>query len=168
MDNITIRLAVPDDAPNMADVHMRSWEVAYKDIIPAAFIKEKNTGRHELYKRVITNDNTNTYVIQHCGKIIGIMRVAPPIDDDASEDWYELHFIYLHPDYYRQGIGTRAMEFAFDIAQNLGKKIMVVWVLEDNINSVKFYEKCGFTADGKTSEREFGKILKSARMRRVL
>ena len=35
---ITIRLAIPADAPDMANVHMRSWEVAYKDIIPAEFI----------------------------------------------------------------------------------------------------------------------------------
>ena len=55
--NITIRLAVPADAPDMAEVHMRSWEVAYKGIIPAAFIKDKNATRHELYKRVITDEN---------------------------------------------------------------------------------------------------------------
>jgi len=28
---IAIRLAVPADAPDMAEIHMRSWEVAYKD-----------------------------------------------------------------------------------------------------------------------------------------
>ena len=43
--NITIRPAVLTDAPDMAEVHMRSWEVAYKDIIPAEYIKEKNATR---------------------------------------------------------------------------------------------------------------------------
>ena len=37
---VFIRLAVPADAPDMAEVHMRSWEVAYKDIIPAEYIRE--------------------------------------------------------------------------------------------------------------------------------
>lgn len=32
--NITIRLAEPADAPDMAEVFIRSWEKAYKDIIP--------------------------------------------------------------------------------------------------------------------------------------
>jgi len=31
---VTIRLAVAADAPDMAEVFMRSWEVAYKGIIP--------------------------------------------------------------------------------------------------------------------------------------
>ena len=70
---ITIRLAVPSDAPDMAEVHMHSWEVAYKGIIPDSFIHEKNASRHELYNRVITDENTNTYVIQH-DKTITAMR----------------------------------------------------------------------------------------------
>lgn len=147
---------------------MLSWEAAYKDIIPAEFIKEKNAGRHELYRRVITDENDITYVMGHKDKIIGIMRAAPPIDDDADDDWYELHFIYLHPDYYRQGIGTLAMEFAYGLARDKGKKIMVVWVLSDNINSVNFYKKCGFNFDGKTGERDFGKKLEARRMRKAL
>jgi len=42
---ITIRLAVHSDAPDMAEVLMRSWETAYKDIIPLDFIREKNATR---------------------------------------------------------------------------------------------------------------------------
>ena len=53
---IAIRLAVPADAPNMAEVHIRSWEVAYKNIIPAEYISQKNATRHALYARVITDD----------------------------------------------------------------------------------------------------------------
>ncbi len=56
---ITIRLAIPTDAPDMAEIHMCSWEVVYKDIIPAEYIEKKNATRPELYKRVITNENTN-------------------------------------------------------------------------------------------------------------
>jgi ribosomal protein S18 acetylase RimI-like enzyme len=152
----------------MAEVHMRSWEVAYKDIIPIDFIREKNATRPALYERVITDENTNTYVIQSDRKTVGIMRVAPPQDDDVDDDFFELHFLYLHPDYFRMGIGTQAMNFAFEKARKLTKTGMIVWVLAENINSVNFYKKCGFTADGKTSEKDYGKRLKSIRMRRVL
>ena len=167
--NITIRLAKPADAPDVAEVYMRSWETAYADIIPAEYIREKNAGRPALWERLLTNENDRHYIIQKDGKIVGQVTVAPARDDDLNETYYELHGIYLHPDYYRQGIGTQAMEFAYDIARNLNKAVMVVWVLlADNINSVKFYEKCGFIADGKSSERDFGKILKSIRMRKEL
>lgn len=166
--DITIRLAVPADATDMAEVHMCSWDAAYKDIIPAEYIRKKNATRPDLYKRVITEANKNTYVIQHNGKTIGIMKVASPMDTDVGVDFYELHYIYLHPDYFRQGIGTRAIEYAFDIARSLGKRYMTVWVLAENKNTINFYEKCGFKVDGISSERDFGKILKSIRMRRAL
>ena len=166
--NISIRLAVPGDAAEMAEILMRSWEVAYKGIIPDEYIREKNASRPEQYKRAITAKNTDSYVIRRDGKTVGIMRVASPQNDDVGDDFYELHYIYLHPDYYRQGIGSKAMVYAFNIACNLGKKYMVVWVFADNVNSIKFYEKCGFRADGKIATRDFGKPLTSIRMKKVL
>jgi len=163
--NITIRLAVPADAPDMAEVGMRSWEVAYKDILPADYIREKNATRSEQYKRVITDENENSYVIQKDGKTVGIMKIAPSQDGDTDENYYELHYIYLHPDYFRQGIGTQAVEFAFDKARGLGKRFMNVWVLAENENSIRFYEKCGFEADNKTATQNRGKEVVIIRMR---
>ena len=165
---ITIRLAVPADASDIAEVHMRSWEVAYKGILPADFIREKNAGRHELYNRVITDENAKTYIIQREGKTVGIMRVDTPQDDDLRDKYCELHYIYLHPDCFRQGIGTQAMEFTYNITRNTGKTGIVLWVLEKNTDSIRFYEKCGFAADGKTYDKNFDKPLMSIRMRRDL
>ena len=166
MMNITIRLATPADAPDMAEVHMRSWEVAYKDIIPPEYIQATNATRPALWKRIITDENTTQYVIQTRGKTVGIMCVvATPQDDDVSNDVCELEGIYLHPDYYRQGIGTQAMEFAFDIARGWGKTAMTLWVFAENANSIKFYEKCGFTADGKTKTLDCGRTMECMRMR---
>ena len=165
---ITIRLAVPADAPDMAEVHMRSWEIAYKDIIPSDFIREKNASRPSLYSRVITDENANSYVIQYMGKTVGIMHIASPQDDDIGEDGYELHYIYLHPDFFRRGIGTQALIFAFNKALNLKKTFIVVWVFAENTNSILFYEKCGFAADGKTKNLSYGKTMKCIRMKRVL
>jgi ribosomal protein S18 acetylase RimI-like enzyme len=165
---IYIRLAVPADALEMADIIMRSWEAAYKDIIPAEYIREKNATRPALYKRVITDENTESYVIQYNGKTVGIMRVAAPQDDDMGDNAYELHYIYLHPDFFRMGIGTQAMKFAFNIACRLRKTEMTVWVFAENTNTIKFYEKCGFVPDGKTKIHDMGKSMGSIRMRRGL
>ena len=50
------------------------------------------------------------------------MKIAPPQNDDVGDDFYELHYIYLHPDYFRMGIGTQAMVFAFEKLEVLGKR----------------------------------------------
>lgn len=147
--DITMRLAIPTDTLDMAEIHMRSWEVAYKDIIPMEYIQEKNKTRLALYKRIIKDDNTTQYVIQNDGNTVGIMSIDPlPQDDDAIDNMCELASIYLHPNYFRQGIGTKAMEFVCNIAREWKKTIMIVWVFAENTNSIEFYEKCGFIADG--------------------
>lgn len=174
--DIVIRLAKPADAPDMAEIHARSWEAAYREIIPMNCIKEKNAASQALFKRIITDENDRQYVIQADGKTIGIMCVAPPQegDDEVTNDsgiddsFYELHGIYLHPAVYRQGIGKIAMSFAFDKARSAGKSNMILWVFAENTNAVKFYENCGFTPDGASKIYHCGKDMKCIRMRRKL
>ena len=165
---VSIRLAVPDDAPMMAEVIMRSWEAAYKGIIPEDFIMQKNSTRLEQARASFSRENTTRYVIELDKNIVGIMTVAPPNDDDVDESFYELHNIYLLPEYYRQGIGTIAMEFAYQIARDLGKTEMTVWLLAENLSAKRFYEKCGFTTDGSLKITEYGIPLQSIRMRKTL
>ncbi|HIZ55323.1 MAG TPA: GNAT family N-acetyltransferase [Firmicutes bacterium] len=175
--DIVIRLAKPDDARDMAEILSRSWEAAYRDIIPINYIKEKNATRHALFKRIITDENDRQYVIQADGKTIGVMCVAPPqeeadvqiVHDSGIDDsFYEVHGIYLHPDVYRQGIGKVAMHFAFDKARCAGKSHIILWVFAENTNAIKFYENCGFTPDGASKIYHCGKEMKCIRMRRKL
>ena len=165
---ITIRLAVPADALDMAEVLMTSWEVAYKNILQQDYIREKNATRKEQYQRVITDENENSYVIQKDSKTVGIMKVAEPTDDDLDGSYYEMHYIYLHPNYFRQGIGAVALKFAFAKAREMGKRFISLWVFAENENSIEFYKKCGFRADGKTKTQEHGKPMEVIRMVRLL
>ena len=60
------------------------------------------------------------------------------------------------------------MEFAFDKARSLGKTALVLWVLADNANAIKFYRKLGFNENGERREFNYGKVLDSIRMRKDL
>lgn len=171
--NINIRLALPDDAFQMAEISSLSWEAAYKDIIPMEFINEQNATRLALFKRIITADNDKQYIIECDSKAVGIMCVAPPqvenikteMDTGIDDSFWELHGIYLHPDYFHQGIGTTALEFAFNKAKENRVKNMIVWVFAENLSTIKFYEKCGFVADGATKLYYCGKKVNCIRMR---
>lgn len=163
-----IRLAIPADAQDMAEVGMRSWEVAYKDILPADYIREKNATRPAQFEKSITWENETAYVIQLGGKTVGIMRLDRAADDDLTDDYYEVYYIYLHPDYFRQGIGAKAMDFAVEKARALGKKFIALWVLSENTNSVKFYEKCGFVHDGSCKIQKRGRDVEIIRLVKML
>jgi GNAT superfamily N-acetyltransferase len=167
MEHFGIRLAMQSDAPDIAEVCALSYAAAYKDIMPADYIRTRNASRPASFY-VIPEGNDNVYIVLYDGKAVGIMKAALPLDADMGDDAYELHYIYLHPDFFRKGIGTKAMEFAFKKARGLNKSIMTVWVLAENINSINFYKKCGFAADGGKKTKEYGRVLELVRMRKDL
>lgn len=174
--NILIRLATRADAPDMANIHARSWEVAYKDIIPAEYIKEKNSTRAARWERILSAENKIHYIILNGNTAVGMLTIGAPqhenieIKNDIGIDdsFWELHSIYLHPDYYHRGIGTIALDFAMNKAREAGKTNMLLWVFEENKNAVKFYEKCGFAADGASKVYNCDKKMNCIRMKRSL
>ncbi len=169
--NLTIRLADSADVTIMAEIISRSWEVAYKDIIPAEYIKESNSTRPARCAQHFAANQDKHFVIQADERIVGTMWIAPLSEDEAKNNgvdssFYELVALYLLPDYYHKGIGTVAMNFAIQKARSAGKSNMIVWVLEENISAISFYKKCGFTADGASKPHSYGKELTLIRMRR--
>lgn len=173
---VTIQLAKPVDAPDMAEIISRSWEAAYKDIIPAEAIRKQNATRLSLFKRIITEKNDSQYVIRAEGKTVGIMSLALPQKEDIEvfdgigidDRFYKLHGIYLHPDVYRKGIGRQAVHFAEQKALDYGKSNMILWVFAENTGSIRFYEACGYLADGAVKYYQYGKKMKCIRMRKKL
>lgn len=174
--DLKIRLATADDAPNMANIHARSLETAYKGIIPEEYIKQQSSKRLALWENIMSKENSIHYVISCDNMPVGMMTVGDvqreniEVKDDLGidESFYELHGIYLHPDYYRKGIGTAAMAFAFGKAIAANKTNILLWVFEENVSSIKFYEKCGFTADGASKIYNCGKEMKCIRMQKSL
>ncbi len=175
--NITIRLATYADAQDIANIHALSWEAAYKDILPTEYIRKQSASREAMWKRILSTENNIHYIILNNSTPVGILTVGPPqheeikIENDTGIDdsFWELHGIYLHPDYFLRGIGTTALKFAMDKAREVGKTNMLLWVFEGNVNSIKFYEKCGFSPDG--ARKVYicgGKKVNCIRMRRSL
>lgn len=173
---VTIRLAVLSDAPAMAEIHVRSWEAAYKDIIPAEYIKKRSEKRPAQWQSILSQANDTRYIIEADGKPAGMVCAGEPQDDNVETlndsgidgSFYELQAMYLHPDFFRRGIGTKAMNFAIEKGRAAGKSYMILWVLEDNKSAVEFYKACGFAADGAYKLYDYGKELKVIRMRRKI
>jgi L-amino acid N-acyltransferase YncA len=168
--DISIRSATPADALEMAEAYMRSWEVSYGEIVPSDFISEKRRKCVAQMEYMLSDEKLSPfqYVILVDGVIAGVMTVAPARDEGTDDNFYEIHGIYLHPDYFRRGIGTQVVEFACETARRLGKTKMILWVFEDNTNSINFYKKCGFFADGKSKILNCGKELSAIRMEILL
>ena len=70
-------------------------------------------------------------------------------EDDDKKEAFELHFLYVDPDYLRRGIGSEMLRFFEQTGREKGCREFVVWVLEENETGRCFYEKHSYRADGK-------------------
>ncbi|HOQ38131.1 GNAT family N-acetyltransferase [Acetivibrio clariflavus] len=88
-----------------------------------------SAARTIMWRRILSVENSIHYIVLNNNTAVGIVTVGPPqyeeieIKNDIGIDnsFWELHGIYLHPDYFRHGIGTIAIEFAMDKVRESGK-----------------------------------------------
>ena len=166
MSLLLIRKATLSDAAEMANIHMRSWEAAYADIMPAETIAQKNAGRPVMWKLTLTGEHHN-YIALYGDTAIGLMGIHPCRDEDLPNAG-EVGAIYLHPDHFRKGYGREMIEFAEKSLKQQGFSTVVIWVLEKNEGARRFYEKCGYQFDGTKQESQIGKPLFKIRYRKEI
>jgi ribosomal protein S18 acetylase RimI-like enzyme len=87
----------------------------------------------------------SNYVLEVAGNVLGWVSVGPSRDDDADENIIgELYGIYLDPQFYRIGYGTKLWREAKQYLFRNGFNKITLWVLEENVRARRFYEKIGF------------------------
>ena len=145
---IKIRKATIEDVPDIARVHIRSWQAAYRGIVSDKFLNNISVEeRIDTWKKRVADKNIKVLVAVTDRRLAGWASLGKP-RDTAPAGWAEIWNIYLDPDFYRMGIGTRLMKSA--VAELRRKKFTsaYLWVIEENTNARAFYEKLGYQADG--------------------
>ena len=160
--------ATPNDAQDMAYILNTSWSSTYAGIIPNETIEARNASRLQYILMALEDHSENYYIVRQQQTPVAVMCFGPSIDEDTPRYTYEVMVMYVHPDYTRQGIGSRMMDYVVKQGKKLRMKRLKVWVLSLNTNAINFYKKNGFVADGKTKMQRYGVILELMRMERKL
>lgn len=136
---------MPSDAAGVAQVHTTGWREAYGELLPERFYDEQVlAGRQAMWERALANPDAvaRTLVAEQCGKIVGFSHRGPARDADAPVP-DELSSIYILSEVYGTGIGQALLDAL------LGDSPAMLWVAKQNPRAQRFYEKNGFTADGR-------------------
>ena len=144
-----IRLATLYDAKCCADIHAKSWEFAYRDIVSKDIIDKHNIRWPMIWDKMLANNTNSHYVVIYDSIIIGFLTIAISRDDDLNKSFYEIIGLYLSPQYISRGFGKLTMDWIKQEVKSRGYDKISLWVLEENTHARKFYEKAGFKADGK-------------------
>ena len=147
-----IREATIDDAARIAEIDVYSSRYAYKRILAEECLYKDLSveARVPVYKKWISEKRFELYVYEDPGTgiIKGMMGIGLCEDDDKKEA-FELHFIYVDPDFTRMGIGSEMLLFFEQRGKDKCCSEYVVWVLEDNASARDFYKKNNYCPDGK-------------------
>jgi ribosomal protein S18 acetylase RimI-like enzyme len=147
----TVRAAVPADAEEMAHVHVRSWQVAYRGLMPDAVLDGLDERlRAERHREILSGpaNGRTALVAEHGDRIVGFAMAGE--QHDGPDGSGEIYAIYVDPDHWGTGAGRLLMDTAVAHLTATGPRPVVLWALDGNARADRFYRRYGFVADGAT------------------
>ena len=145
--------AAPEDAPAIARVHVRSWQAAYENILPAAYLATLTTEKREaMWRESISRGSPQLLVARDDDGIVGFVAFGTCRDENAAADRAEVWAIYVAPSHWSQGVGTQLCRQARERLVEQGYCSVSLWVLTDNTRALRFYAGVGFVADAESTK----------------
>lgn len=150
-----LRPANPADLEAVAGVHVRSWQAAYRGLMPDAYLDRLDPAEWaRRYTFEAAAGAPVTMVAQDDGVIAGFCTTGPA-RDPAGEGAVagEVYALYVDPPWWSRGVGRELMANARLRMAATGYTQAVLWVLSGNDRAERFYRAGGWAPDG-TERRE--------------
>ncbi len=144
MNDVSIRPVEPDDSPSIRRVARESWHAAYDDIVGAETVDDivDEWYEPEQLRESMARDGHEFFVADsETDGPVGFVHVAPLPDEEGL---FDLVRIYLDPEEWGAGLGTRLLEHAERRIREQGAERLRLTVLAVNDRGVGFYEARGF------------------------
>jgi GNAT superfamily N-acetyltransferase len=162
---VLIRRATPGDATALATVHVRSWQAAYRGLMPDEVLDGLSVERRAVMWRAIIKSGLPGHVVlvaqgdgdgRDGDALCGFAHVGPGRDADLGAETAELTSLYLLSEVWGRGAGRALMAAAVDAMRDAGYVSAVLWVLVTNERARRFYEIAGWSCDGAEKSELFG------------
>jgi GNAT superfamily N-acetyltransferase len=165
---VTIRAATIEDAEAVARLHVRAWQQAYAGIMPADFLagldpadwaRRRRAGFDSPLAKIFTTlvaVHDGTPPARDASPIAGFTTVGPYREnqklDHLDGDVGEILAMYVDPVFWGTGVGRALMAAALaELTGRRGCAEVRLWVLEENAQARRFYERAGLVPDGHQS-----------------
>lgn len=150
-----IRDATSDDADAITAVARASWHAAYDDLLGAEAVAETVDSWFTAENVVADVERSERpfFVAASDGEVLGFAVAVP---DDERDAVYHLYRIYVRPDAWGEGVGSRLLARSESEVRTRGAERLRLSVLADNERAVAFYESAGFERVGDQWDDRFG------------
>lgn len=147
---IQIRCAQSSDSAAISQIYAASWRCAYRGMVPQQYLDElRDDFWTEKFQLWLSRGALQADLAFVDGKLAGCVAYGNS-RYEKRPGWGEIVSIYIHPDFYRKGMGTRLLQSALSYLKAQNCEGCFLWVLRENRNAQRFYEKNGFTPSGDT------------------
>ena len=154
---MSIRRAVAADAAAIASVSVRGWQVAYRGLLPDAYldalsIAERRLAWHHYLVRELPG--YRMWVIEEDDAVLGFTRTGPAADADAGPEVGQVFGLYVDPRHFGTGLGRALLQHALDDLRRRGYREAIVWAFQGNERAARLYRRAGLALDGATRTNE--------------
>lgn len=161
MGGVTVRQATAHDAAAIVRVHVRSWQGAYRGLLPQAFLDGIDLeSRTAGWQRLLDTASPRSAILvaeDGPGSLVGFAHLCPTRDDDCDPRVIgELTSIYALPEVFGAGHGRALMGAACARMKALAFDVATLWVLDRNERARRFYALAGWEPDGAVKDGEIG------------
>ena len=153
-DRITTRAAVLVDASRLHDVYLASYEDAYRDLAPPAWLRDRLAQHRTVdWARRLKEERAHggdIVVALDGDQLIGLCQFgATTNEDDDLPEVGHVRRLYVHPARQRRGAGSALMSLACATLRSQGYAFATLWVLASDTRRARpFYESLGWRSDG--------------------
>lgn len=117
-----------------ATIHSISWKESHRAFCMPDFVASHTPDRQRNYLSNKMKSGTKIYMLVE-EKPIGIVSVTNSLIED----------LYVLPDMQNMGYGTKLLQYAIDQCTDTP----TLWILENNINAERLYQRMGFIRTGR-------------------
>lgn len=147
---VRIRPATPDDAGEIARVHIASWREAYAGVVADEYLADLDASARADFWRGVLQDRHDVRVWvaedEEDRHLHGFAALGPARDEDAERRTLEIYSMYLEPSAWGQGVARELLRTV--VAAVPDGDPVTLWVLAANERARRFYRRHGFSPDG--------------------
>jgi GNAT superfamily N-acetyltransferase len=146
----TVRPAVPADADEIAEVHIRTWRETYAHLLPASYLDGLDVAtRAEQWRGTLAfSSAAPPFVALDDDRIVGFALAGPARDEDPPRP-FQLYAINVVASAHGTGAGQALLDAA------VGDSPAYLWAADDNPRAEAFYRRNGFARDGGVERQTF-------------
>jgi ribosomal protein S18 acetylase RimI-like enzyme len=149
---VSLRRALIADAETVGRIHVESWNVAYRGIMPDDVIARTDLAyRTKFWAERIADQAWPVFLVEEDGAAVAFCQMIPTLDaDDDATRVGHITSLHVLPQLRGRGFGRMLIDHVFAEFRRRRFVEVTLWVLEENRDARRFYEKRGFHLDGGT------------------